>query len=293
MRDLKQARKWGTGNGQWRLPGNRLARRVGLQSVRSGELRRDASSILRSPYLVSAAPPHRSTRDASSIPHSPFPIPGAPRAPRAQHGFTLIEILLATVLLAAGLALAFTTLRAATGTTQRGESIAERSERMRAVEGFLRRRISGARPIAFGSDPGTGMQLRFSGDAAHMRFVADLPDYLGRGGPTLHELLVEPDGDGVQLRVRLAMVQGGAAVEESPPRAPEPLVRGMREIRFRYRLLDDQNRPGEWQDAWERSEGMPLQVQVLMRDGQGRDWPPLVVALPLASSYAAMSGAVL
>ncbi len=197
------------------------------------------------------------------------------------------------MLLAAGLALAFATLRAATGTTTRGEGIAERSERMRAVEGFLRRRIAGARPIAFGSDPQTGTQLRFSGDEAQMRFVADLPDYLGRGGPHLHELLVEEDGDGVRLRVRLAMVQGGVPVEERPAREPELLVGGMREIRFRYRMLDEQNRPGDWQDGWDRGEGMPLQVQVLLRDGEGRDWPPLVVALPLATSYAAMSGAVL
>lgn len=210
-----------------------------------------------------------------------------------MRGFTLIEVLLATVLLAAGLALAFATLRAATGTTSRGEDIAERSERMRAVEGFLRRRIAGARPIAFGSDAETGTQLRFAGDESQMRFVADLPDYLGRGGPHLHEFLVEEDGGGVRLRVRLAMVQGGVPIEERPPREPELLVDGMREIRFRYRMLDEQNRPGEWQDAWERGEGMPMQVQVLLRDGQGRDWPPVVVALPLATSYAAMSGAVL
>ena len=61
-----------------------------------------------------------------------------------QHGFSLIEVLLATVLLAAGLALAFASLRAATATTQRGESQAQRSERMRPVEGFLRRRIASA-----------------------------------------------------------------------------------------------------------------------------------------------------
>lgn len=210
-----------------------------------------------------------------------------------MRGFTLIEVLLATVLLAAGLALAFTTLRAASGTTQRGEALAERSERMRAVEGFLRRRIGGARPIAFGNDQQTGMQQRFAGDGERMQFVADLPDYLGRGGPYLHELLVDDDGDGVRLRVRLSMVQGGVPVREQPERPPELLVDGMQEIRFRYRMLDEQNRPGEWMDAWQQVEGMPLQVQVLLRDGQGRDWPPMVVALPLSSSYAAMGGTVL
>ncbi len=215
----------------------------------------------------------------------------APRsAPRRTGGFTLIEVLLATVLLAAGLALAFASLRAATGTTQRGEAIARHSERVRAVEGFLRRRISGARPIPFGSDPDSGQQLRFLGDGGRMRFVADVPDYLGRGGPYLHELVVDDAGDGVRLSVALTMVQAGMLLPERPPRAPEVLADGLRDVRFRYRALDPENRLGQWQDSWEDAERLPLQVQVLLRDADGRDWPPLVVALPLANSFAAMAG---
>jgi len=207
-----------------------------------------------------------------------------------QGGFSLIEVLLATVLLAAGLALAFASLRAATGTTQRGESLAQRSERMRAVEGFLRRRIAGARPILFGTNLESGLQERFIGDGAHMRFVADTPDYLGRGGPHLHELAVEDQGDGVRLTVALTMVQAGTLVPERPPRPPEALVEDMDEIRFRYRAMTADNRLGDWQDAWEDVERMPLQVQVLLRDQDGREWPALIVSLPLASSYTAMAG---
>lgn len=203
---------------------------------------------------------------------------------RAQAGFTLIEVLLATVLLAAGLALAFASLRAATGTTQRGEALAERSERMRAVEGFLRRRISGARPIIFAVDAGSGVQSRFSGDATGMRFVADLPDYLGRGGPYLHELAVERAGNGVALTVALTLVQAGEVRPETPPRPPEALADGMQGVRFRYRGLTPENTVGDWQDRWEDVERLPLQVEVLLRDAQGRDWPRMVVALPLAAS---------
>jgi general secretion pathway protein J len=55
------------------------------------------------------------------------------RARAAQRGFTLLEILMSMTLLAAGLALGFATLRAATATVQRGEALADRTERMRAV----------------------------------------------------------------------------------------------------------------------------------------------------------------
>ena len=202
-------------------------------------------------------------------------------------GFTLIEVLLATTLLAAGLALAFATLRAATATATRGEAIAQRSERMRAVEGFLRRRLGATQPIAYALDQDTGLASRFNGDEQHMRFVADLPDYLGRGGPYLHDLAVERDGDGVRLTLALQMVLAGQAIEETRPRPPEILADGLRAVRFRYRALDADNQLGEWQDKWETGEALPLQVEISLRDAAGRDWPPLLVALPLAGSYGA------
>lgn len=221
-------------------------------------------------------------------------LPPLPRHPRAAvrrsggsaakaPGFTLIEVLLATTLLAAGLALAFATLRAATATANRGEAIAQRSERMRAVEGFLRRRLTAAVPVAYGLDQ-AGQPLRFSGDGQRMRFVADLPDYLGRGGPYLHELAIERDGDGVRLTLALTMVLAGQAIAEPRPRPPEILAERLRAARFRYRALAADNTLGPWQDAWDTSQALPLQVEITLRDGDGRDWPLLLVALPLAGS---------
>jgi general secretion pathway protein J len=207
-------------------------------------------------------------------------------ARRRHSGFTLIEILLATSLLAAGLALAFATLRAATATATRGESLAQRSERMRAVEGFLRARLVAARPVAFDIDEDSGLARRFSGDAKQLAFVADLPDYLGRGGPYLHRFTIAGDPGQRRLEVAFELVQGGAVVDTPEPIAPERLVDGMGDIRFRYRGLDASQRPGEWQSTWDVPEALPLQVEIRIRDAGGRDWPPLVVALPLAGSYA-------
>lgn len=207
-----------------------------------------------------------------------------PRRGRGAAGFTLIEVLLATVLLAAGLALAFATLRAATATTQRGEQLAQRSERMRAVEGFLRRRIASALPITFHVEPTTGEALRFSGEPDRMRFVADLPDYLGRGGPHLHDVAIVDDGDGARMVVSFAMVLAGELVQEREPRAPEALVPDLQEGRFLYRGLDEEGRLGEWQERWADASRLPLQVRVDIRDGDGVAWPSLVVALPQGAS---------
>lgn len=201
-------------------------------------------------------------------------------------GFTLIEVLLATVLLATALALAFATLSAATRTANRGESLAQRSERERAVAGFLRKRLAGARPVSFATDDKTGEPQRFVGEPDRLRFVADLPDYLGRGGPYLHDLAVANLDGAPGLTLDLQLVLAGQAFPEEPPRPPEVLVEGLREARFRYRGLGQSGGLGEWQDRWTAVAQLPLLVEVTLTDAEGRPWPPIVVALPMATSVA-------
>lgn len=199
---------------------------------------------------------------------------------RAARGFTLVEVILATVLLAAGLALAFATITASTRTVSRSEQVAAKHERMRSVESFLRRRLAGTRPVAFGLDETSNLPQRFIGEAGRMRFVADLPDYLGRGGPYLHDFSVEDD----RMLLTLSMVLAGATVEERETTRPEPLVEGLRSARFRYRALDGQGGLGEWLDEWTAVEQLPLLVEVTMVDVDGTRWPPMVVNLQLAGT---------
>ena len=220
--------------------------------------------------------------------HSPraFIRPGGSAAKAA--GFTLLEVLLATTLLAAALALGFATVRAAGATAQRGEALAERNERIRAVSDFLRRRITGAQGIVFELDPATGASKRFEGAADSMRFVADLPDYLGRGGPHLHAFGVGRGGEGgLDLLVDFRMVQAGQVLPGSAARPPEPLADGLRQVRFAYRSLTGNGEFGPWEANWEDPAKLPLQVRVQIRDARGA-WPDLVVALPVAGSFSAL-----
>jgi len=209
----------------------------------------------------------------------------------AARGFTLMELLVATVLLAAAMTLAFATLRAASAAATRGEQRAQRNERMRAVEGFLRKRIASALPVGYDMDAASGMPSRFLGEPDRLRFVADLPAYLGRGGPHLHDIAVvrDPGGQGLRLEVQFATVLANKIVEEANPRPPEALVGGLREVRIRYRALDTQLRMAEWTDRWEQRDRLPLQVKVEIVDGDGAHWPPIVVSLPQAASYGGFS----
>lgn len=194
-------------------------------------------------------------------------------------GFTLIEVLVATGLLAAGLALAFATLRAAVATVERGEELARNSERIRTADSFLRRRLTSAQPVAFAIDERTGDQLRFAGGPDRMRFVSDMPAYLGRGGPALHEIGVARGEDGLRLEVSFATVLAGEAWPDHPPRPPEPLAEGLRSVRFSYRGLDAQGAPTGWLQAWSEPGQLPLQVRVEVEGVREGPWPTLVATL--------------
>ena len=155
---------------------------------------------------------------------------------------------------------------------------------IRAVSEFLRRRIGGMQGLVFELDPESGESRRFAGEAESMRFVADLPDYLGRGGPHLHALGVARDGDGFALQVDFRMVLAGETIEGSRARPPEPLADGLRSVEFAYRGPGKDGKPAPWLYEWEHPEALPAQVRVRIVDAQGA-WPDLVVAPPAAGSY--------
>ncbi len=205
----------------------------------------------------------------------------SPATRRAAAGFTLIEILLAMVLLAAGLALAFATIRSAMAISTRGEAMAKRGEQVRAVEGLLRRRLASAMPVAMAVDAETGQRDFFIGEAQRLRFVADVPNYLGRGGPYLHDLGVAGDGAERRLQLSLVLVQDARLVPERPPRGPEVLAEGLRALRFRYRGIDPlSGELGDWQPRWDTPDRLPLLVSIEVLPTRGPPWPPLTVALP-------------
>ncbi|MEA9884127.1 type II secretion system protein J [Xanthomonas campestris pv. raphani] len=208
--------------------------------------------------------------------------------PRAA-GFTLIEVLLATMLLVGGLALAFATLRSASAISQRGEAIAQRSERTRAVEEFLRRRLSAALPIAMGIDTQSQQPMLFVGEPQRMRFAADVPDYLGRGGPYLHDVSVVGDGERRTLSIALTMLQSGKEIEEGNALPAETLADDVQQVSFRYRGLDPQSGAlSGWLPQWEWHDRLPLLVRIDIRSG-GAAWPPVVVALPQSGGGGALA----
>ncbi|MBS7457777.1 prepilin-type N-terminal cleavage/methylation domain-containing protein [Coralloluteibacterium stylophorae] len=210
-----------------------------------------------------------------------------------MRGFTLLEVVLATALLAAGLVLAYATLRTATGSVQRAEDIAARTDRVRAAQGFLRRQLQSAMPMPFERDADTGVATVFRGSRDEVEFVAPMPGFLARGGPQLQRLRIVRDGDALRLEFDHRMLLGDRIVEDPDARPPEVLLAGIADARFEFRGLDDEGALTDWSDDdWELRAQLPVMLRLRLEFAGAQRWPDLEIpmllrgdgALPMSAS---------
>lgn len=201
---------------------------------------------------------------------------------RRQTGFTLLEVLLAIILLALLIGGAYSGIRAAANAMRAGERAIDRADRLRTAQGFLRRQISHIMPLTYERDDVNNTVHVFDGGAQFMRFVAPMPGYLSRGGPYVQTLELVPGKNGLQLRFTDAMLNGYDAQD---PKIDEPVVilDRIRAGQFQYRTLDDQGRLTDWFSDWPDPSITPLMVRVSldMQPGVEIPWPELDVPLVL------------
>jgi general secretion pathway protein J len=211
-------------------------------------------------------------------------------ARRGAAGFTLIEIILATMLLALGLTIAFASLHSANASVQRAELAASRNEHLRAVQGFLYRTLQAAQPLVLARDAQTQQVTYLDGTRDALRFVAPMPGYLSRGGPYVLTLKLVPSsaGDGNQrLQFAYAMLVDEKPFADDDKLVPEDLLDGIAEAHFEYRALGTDAKIGSWQTRWDRPAELPLQVRLLLRFADpSRAWPAFATALPLGYARA-------
>lgn len=201
-----------------------------------------------------------------------------------KRGFTLVEVLVATSLLAVGLAIAFATLRGATRATGRAEVIAQRDEQSRAVQGFLRTQLNAALPIAYQFNTDTGEARFLHGSADKLEFVALMPGYLSRGGPYLQTLEFTEGNRGRKLVFSFQLLTADGAKQAE--REPVVLVDGIAEGKFKFRTLAPAGGPGEWQPEWKASAQLPPLVGLDIRfSDPARHWPEFVAATRLGVPF--------
>lgn len=200
-------------------------------------------------------------------------------------GFTLLEVLMAVMLLAVLLGGAYGGLRASANAMRAGEAAIDRTDRLRTAQEFLRRQLNDIVPLAYAHDDKQGLNVVFEGDAQFMRFVAPMPGYLSHGGPYVQTLELARGKDGLQLLFTDTMLNGYDADKPGGDDKIEPVVLLDRIAsgRIFYRGLDDQGQLADWSSDWESTEITPLMVRIelTMQPGVQIPWPTLDVPMML------------
>ena len=172
---------------------------------------------------------------------------------KTEAGFTLLELLIVTTILGLILVALTSGVRFAGQAWEIQERHSNRQGDIDAVQTVLRQLIASG--------------TTFEGDPASLRLVSVLPRALARGG--LYD--VELRSSANRLLFAWKPHFKGPALT-APPTEIE-LIKGVTGFELTYYIP-----PGGWQRVLKAGMRPPALVRVNLQLGEGRAWPPLVVA---------------
>lgn len=227
---------------------------------------------------------------------------------RGVSGFTLVELLIAFVLVALISLLLFSGLRVGIRAWEGVEAAAEINTELRLTRDFLRRILSQARPVTLlvEAEP----YLVFAGDGRQLEFVAPLSEQVGIPGLYLLRLGLENTALGSTLLLRRWLLNpevlagGGEVPAWQPLGSGESflgdmedqdvaagaygislLLEGIEEFEISYFGIPDGedlalnvDAQPEWQSIWQNPTTLPQAVRIHLTKAQ-RVWPDLIVEL--------------
>lgn len=204
---------------------------------------------------------------------------------KTSRGFTLVEVLLALVLMGMLLSLAYGGLRASTRAADKGQAILEESGQVRMAHQFVRKQLNQMVYLAFATDLADEERAVFQGDPKRIRFVAPMPGYLGFGGPQVQELAVVPGEEGEMLVLSHALLQG---FEEQKlyERDPIVLLEKIDFAEFSFLGLDDNGELGVLTNQWDQPDFLPesVSLDIQFMEDVYIEWPLLIASVRVDSS---------
>ena len=195
-----------------------------------------------------------------------------------EGGFTLVELLVAITLLGLLSLVLVGGLRFGARAWEKVETDSRELQDLMIARDFLSARLERGLPLAPSGD-GSGEQPVFQGSERSLRFLTDMPGRLGARGLQRVALDLRRHEDGADLLLRWGPTTPGG--EAAGSRA---LLRDIASMRFAYYDAGSDDREGGWLDRWEDSDRLPALVRIAVSfpEGDGRAWPPLLVAPRLA-----------
>jgi general secretion pathway protein J len=194
-------------------------------------------------------------------------------------GFTLIELMVALVLMAGIASILYGSLALAGRSWDGGEAKADQVSDMRSALTYLRTQLSEQYPQRMWKTP--EVQLLFAGEHDEMRYAAVLPERVAGGGVYYFRLAVRRNGDKSQL-VQERLIPDPSALQEPEFRDAERsvLADDVADLKVSYFGRDanaaELDAP-TWRDRWDDRQRLPLLVRVDVKPVKGAPWPSLLV----------------
>jgi general secretion pathway protein J len=195
-----------------------------------------------------------------------------------NRGFTLVELLAGIAIFA----LISGSLYGALGISVKAfDSVSKRTDAeqtLRVVSGFLQRSLEQGYPLALVNR--NGWKLLFEGDAKSLRYVANLPGFLGYGG--LYEMVFSSpykDGHLSLVLERRPLFIDKARGELRGELEKQVLMEKLKAIKIRYygRGAEDEN--PLWKEQWREAKSLPTLVEIQITTAEGDLWP-MIMARP-------------
>jgi general secretion pathway protein J len=199
-------------------------------------------------------------------------------------GFTLIELVVALVLLGTMMTLLYSGLTFALRSWDAGDANGRRAADRRIGENFLRRELTEVFPMRW--KDATVLRYAFEGKHDLMRFVSARAAGVGLGGLSLVSIDVEDDPKtrGVRNLVMRRALADGDATDFSALDAAEPtiLVEDVASIELSYFGTENDFADPSWSDEWKYPAKMPMVVRMRVKGSDGNYLPDVIVRVMLS-----------
>jgi len=198
---------------------------------------------------------------------------------RRQHGFTLVELLLALTIVGALMAIAFGGLRVAVASWQRGEDRAETHQHVRSVALTLARALSATYPYRASRSLAPEPVVLFTGSERRVEFVTQTAPFPFAIPIAFTAVVFSFDETGEGL-----VVSQRPLPNQDPFDKAEVVYRDPTVTSLKLSYMDDSS---GWKDTWDGAEARatPRAVKLTVTttlNGRVAELPPLTVSLPIA-----------
>ncbi|MGI9321463.1 MAG: prepilin-type N-terminal cleavage/methylation domain-containing protein, partial [Thiogranum sp.] len=249
---------------------------------------RDAA--VKPPWMDSRRPRQAGTSPAAE--HPGFKMAGAMRR---GDGFTLLEVLVAVVIMAVIMTTAFGTLRLGGRSWEAGVTRASDNERFRTVADLMRRQVSQVIPMTWPDEK--KKRIAFEGNSNRLRFVAPAPQQHRQAGLFEYGFSTRQDGPDTDLILSFIPFNPDAEAFQRPASHQQLLlVAGLQRVSFDYfgspinaaarGRARKSTQPPSWHQRWDAgAQNFPNLIRVRMEVNEGQQsWPELYLALPAGGS---------